>query len=66
MVCGRESAVVGGGAEAGAGVSEGDEEGEGGLEGEVAGKDALLEGGELGALKGLVGGYAADEGLGVC
>jgi hypothetical protein len=58
--------VVGGGAGGGAGVGEGDEEGEGGLEREVAGEDALLEGGELGTLEGLVGGYAADEGLGGC
>lgn len=66
LVCGREGAVVGGGAVVGAGVGECDEEGEGGLEGEVAGEDALLEGIELGALEGLVGGYAADEGLGGC
>lgn len=50
MVCGSEDAVVGGSAEAGAGVGESDEEGESGLHGEVAGEDALLEGGELGAL----------------
>lgn len=66
LVCGREGAVVGGGPEVGAGVGECDEEGEGGLKGEVAGEDALLEGAELGALEGLVGGYAADEGLGDC
>lgn len=64
MVCGGEDAVVGGGAEADTGVGEGDEEREGGLHGEVAGEDTLLEGGELGALQGLVGGDAADEGLG--
>lgn len=66
LIGGCEGAVVGGDAEADARIGQGDDKGECGLQSEVAGEYALLESRELGALEGLVGGYAADEGLASC